>query len=187
MRPNYRHTATPLGSQSVGVVADGALMPGEGTSLRPGDIRTLTCGQVQNDRITLTQAKTGRVQHCPLYPETKALIDRYKASMGVSMMPGVVLVRSRRGRPYQKDRLARDVRIILRAVGVPDAIQLRDLRRTASKERAEAGATEAELASSTGHSIEHGSKILDTYNPRSFEQAKAAQDKRREKALKNVK
>ena len=101
------------------------------TSLRPGDIRALTCGQVQDDRITLTQSKTGRVQHCPLYPETKVLIDRYKASMGVAMLPGVVLVRTRRGRPYQKDRLARDVRIILRAAGVPDAVQLRDLRRTA--------------------------------------------------------
>ena len=112
------------------------------------------------------RSKTGRVQHCPLYPETKALIDRYKDSLGVSVLPGAVLLRTRRGRPYQKTQLARDVRIILRAVGVPDAIQLRDLRRTASKERAEAGATEAELASSTGHSIEHGSKILDTYNPR---------------------
>jgi integrase len=155
------------------------------TSLRPGDIRALTYEQVQDDRITLTQSKTGSVQHCPLYPETKALIDRYKASLGVSMLPGAALVRTRRGRPYKKDRLARDVRIILRAAGVPDAIQLRDLRRTASKERAEAGATEAELASSTGHSIEHGSRILDTYNPRSFEQAKSAQDKRRQKALKN--
>jgi len=61
--------------------------------------------------------------------------------------------------------------------------QLPDLRRIASKERAEAraGATGAELASSTGHSIEHGSKILDTYNSRSFEQAKSAEDKRRKR------
>jgi hypothetical protein len=59
-------------------------------------------------------------------------------------------------------------------------VQLRDLRRTASKERAEAGATEFEIASGTGHSIGYGSKILDVYNPRSFEAAKRAQDKRRE-------
>jgi integrase len=155
------------------------------TSLRPGDIRTLTSEQVREDRITLTQAKTGRVQHCPLYPETKALIGRYTASLGVSGLPGAYVVRTRRGRPYTKDRLARDIRIILRAAGIPDAVQLRDLRRTASKERAEAGATEAELASSTGHSIKRGSEILETYNPRSFEQAQSAQDKRRQKALKN--
>ncbi len=36
----------------------------------------------------------------------------------------------------------------------------------------------AELAASTGHSIERGGQILDTYNPRSFEMAKAAQAKR---------
>lgn len=68
----------------------------------------------------------------------------------------------------------------MRIAGIPDDVQLRDIRRTASKERAEAGATEAELAAGTGHSIERGSQILDVYNPRSYSLAKSAQDKRRQ-------
>ncbi len=148
------------------------------TSLRPGDVRALTCSQVDADRITLVVSKTGRPDAKPIWPETIAIVEKYKAELGIEWMPSAVLIRTRRGRPYTKDRLARDARMIFREAGIPDAVQLRDIRRTASKERAEAGATEAELAASTGHSIERGGQILDTYNPRSFEMAKAAQVKR---------
>ncbi len=55
---------------------------------------------------------------------------------------------------------------------------VRDLRRTASKERADGGASAHELASGSGHSIAKGSEILDVYNPPSFTAAKSAQDKR---------
>ena len=153
------------------------------TSFRPGDTRTLTCEQVITDdgdpRIEQVQDKTDEPHFAPLWPETVALIERYKAEMGIAWVPTATLIRTRRGRPYTKDRLSRDIRIIMRAAGIPDAVQARDLRRTASMERAKADSTEYELASGTGHSFAYGSRMRDTYNPRSFDAAKSAQDKRR--------
>ena len=153
------------------------------TSFRPGDTRTLTCEQVITDdgdpRIEQVQDKTDEPHFAPLWPETVALIERYKAEMGIAWVPTATLIRTRRGRPYTKDRLSRDIRIIMRAAGIPDAVQARDLRRTASMERAKADSTEYELASGTGHSFSYGSRMRDTYNPRSFDAAKRAQDKRR--------
>lgn len=158
------------------------------TSLRPGDVRALTCGHVvayfdsegrTRHRIELVQAKTGRPHMAPLWPETFDLIERYKAERGIAWAPTATLIRTRRGLPYTKDRLARDIRGVLRAAGIPDAVQARDLRRTASMERAKGGSTEYEIASSTGHSFAYGSRMRDTYNPLSFDAAERAQDKRR--------
>ena len=115
----------------------------------------------------------------PLWPETIETIRVYQASRAVVPMASDVLLTTPRGRPFTKDYLAKGVRKILRKAGIADDVQLRDIRRTASKERAEAGATEAELAAGTGHSIERGAQILDVYNPKSYALAHAAQDKRR--------
>ena len=149
------------------------------TGLRPVDIRNLTHAQIEPDRLALIQAKTGKVTHLPLLRETRQAIDDYVAAMALAPLPNAVLLRTRRGRPYTKDYLAKGIRRVLRAAGVPDAVRLSDLRRTASKERAEAGATEAEIAAAGGWSIERGSQILDVYNPRTLELARNAQDKRR--------
>jgi Phage integrase family len=151
------------------------------TSLRPVDIRNLTSGQVKEDRLEIVQAKTGRPAHLPLWPETVQVIRDYLVTVGAVPLANAPLLRTPRGRPYTKDYLAKQVRKVLRKAGIPDGVQLRDIRRTASKERAEAGATEAELAAGTGHSIERGSQILDVYNPRSYTLAKSAQDKRRQR------
>lgn len=96
---------------------------------------------------------------------------------------------TQKGRAYSRHHLAKQVRQVLRQAGVPDSVQLRDLRRTASVERADGGATAYELASGTGHSIGTSQQILDTYNPRSYDAAKSAQEKRKEKKkrTKNVK
>ena len=162
-----------------------AFMIAYDTSLRPGDIRMIRAEQLSSTHIALIQAKTGRPQYAPIWPETYDLIQRYLASTGLEMHPGAILLRTPtthgryRGIAFTKDRLTRDVRKIMDAAGVPKSLQMRDLRRTASVERAEAGATAAELAAGTGHSIEKSQRILDTYNPASFTMAKNAQDKRR--------
>jgi hypothetical protein len=103
------------------------------------------------------------------------------------MHPEAILLRTPtntgryRGVPFSKDRLTKDIRKILDAAGVPKAVQMRDLRRTASVERAEGSATAAELATGIGHSIENSQRILDIYNPARFSMTKNAQDKRRDK------
>jgi len=162
-----------------------ALMIAYDTSLRPGDIRSIKFSQLHQTHIVLEQSKTGRPQHSPIWDETTYdLIERYLAYTGLKMHPGAILLRTPtthgryRGVPFTKYRLSKDIRKILDAAGIPRAVQMRDLRRTASVERAEAGATAAELAAGTDHSIERSQKILDTYNPASYTMTKNAQDKR---------
>ena len=96
------------------------------------------------------------------------------------MTPDAKLIRSRFGRAYKEKNFLEQVRRLMRQAGIPDAYQLRDLRRTAMTERADAGATITEIASSGQHSIKHGYKTADTYIVPSFNRAKSAQDKRRE-------
>ena len=49
-------------------------------------------------------------------------------------MPAALVIRTRRGRPYTKDILAKDIRTVRRLAGLPGDLQLRDLRRTATIE-----------------------------------------------------
>ncbi len=148
------------------------------TSLRPVDIRTLKRHQRDAESLSVVQSKTNKPIRVPLYPETQDIIDFYWCALGVEHHPNAWIVLAPSGRPYSKDLLAKHIRIIRKAAKLPKHLQLRDIRRTASMERAEAGASEHELASGTGHSIDHGSKILDTYNPPSYGAAKRAQEKR---------
>jgi len=148
------------------------------TSLRQGDILALTWEQFDGESLWLKQGKTGKEQRVPLWPETVQMIEATRISSGAIPMKTAPIIRGPHGRRYLSDNFTHRFRDICRAAGVSNDLQFLDIRRTASKERAEAGATEAELAAGTGHSIEHGSQILDTYNPRSYALAKSAQDKR---------
>jgi hypothetical protein len=121
-----------------------------------------------------------------LWSSTVRLLGLYKSKLGAVPLASATVLRTRRGKPYTKDRLTRDVRAVLRKAGIPDELRLSDLRRTASKERAEAGASEAELAAGGGWSIERGAAILDVYNPRTYEMAASAQAKRRNKTRPKV-
>ena len=149
------------------------------TSLRPGDIRALTWQQFDGESLWLEQAKTGNPIRVPLWPETIRAVKAYVKALGIAPLPAAPIVLSRSGKTFSRHHLAKVVRSILRESGIPDDVQLRDLRRTASKERAEVGATAQELASATGHSIGRSAKILDVYNPPSFEAAKKVQERRR--------
>lgn len=149
------------------------------TGLSPVDIRTLTMGQIEGNRIVgVTRAKTGRPVEPKLWPETVDWIGLYHNDLGVASTPAALVVRTRRGRPYMKDRLSRDIRIVLRKAGIPDAVQLRDLRRTATTESAENEATVPEIAAARGWAMATAAKDMDTYVVRSHGLADGAHDKR---------
>lgn len=155
-----------------------AIAIGYDTGLRPVDIRKLTVGEIEGGRVRLTQSKTGKPVELPLWAETTEWIAKYHEGLGIAAMPAALVVRTRRGRPYKKDRLARDVRKILRKAGIPDSVQLRDLRRTATTESAANEATVPELAAARGWAMGTAARNLDTYAVRSFGLAEAAQKKR---------
>ena len=93
-----------------------------------------------------------------------------------------MLFRAPGGRAYNKLRLEKHLRRAMAAAGLPMALHLRDPRRTSNKEAAEAGATEAELAAQTHHSIDRSRRILDTYVPKTLKLARTAKTKRRKNA-----
>lgn len=154
-----------------------AIQIGYDTSLRPSDIRALTWGQFDGESLSLKQQKTEKEQRAPLWPETIAMIE---ASRGDTIpLANAPIIRAPHGRAYKKDNFEHRVRDICRAAGVPDGLQFRDIRRTATTERAEGGATASEQAASTGQSIAHSARILDTYTVTNYAMAQNGQAKRR--------
>ena len=78
-------------------------------------------------------------------------------------MPSALIVRTRRGRPFTKDNLAKDIRQVREKLCIPSELKLADLRRTAWTEMANKGATVPELAASAGWSMDTAAKNMDTY------------------------
>ena len=156
------------------------------TGLRPQDLRALTPRQLLADRVVLAPQKTdhlpGRDQPraFPVWPETFALVQKYLARLGAIIPADQPLLRSVSGRPFtSRHHLAKQIRLVRRAAGLPDDLQLRDLRRTGNVEAALGGASAPQLAARADHSIGRGQAILDVYTPATFEAAKAAQEARR--------
>ena len=100
-------------------------------------------------------------------------------------MPGALIVRTRRGRPFTKDILAKDIRQVREKLGIPSELKLADLRRTAWTEMANKGATVPELAASAGWSMDTAAKNMDTYVVTSGPLADAGHG-RREKNIKGT-
>ena len=154
------------------------------TALREGDVLALTWGQFDGERLVLTQAKTGKTISCPLAPETIEGIEAWRASASVIPLATAPIIRGPHGRPYKKDNFTHRFRDICRAVDVPDDLQFRDLRWTTATELAAAGATAAEIAAVTGHSITRSQRILDTYVRTGEDMARQAQAKRNKRRSK---
>ncbi|MCZ6772747.1 MAG: tyrosine-type recombinase/integrase [Proteobacteria bacterium] len=160
------------------------------TSLRESDILSVpwTGFQTSTDgngmSLFLDQGKTGVPISCPLAPETVAMIEPLRTSGGVIPLASAPIIRGPHGRPYKKDNFTHRFRDICQAAGIPDDLQFRDIRRTVVTEVAAGEGTSAEIASTTGHSIAHSQRILDTYTVTSeamARNAKAKRNKRRPK------
>ena len=122
--------------------------------MSPVDVRTLTVGELQGNRIRRDRTKTSRTVDLELWPETLEWIEAYHKELGIAQMPGALIVRTRRGRPLTKDILAKDIRKVREKLGIPSELKLADLRRTAWTEKANKGATVPELAASAGWSMD---------------------------------
>jgi integrase len=142
------------------------------TAQRPADALAMTWGQVQdrNGRLwlTLRQAKTGELVDVPAHRELEALL---RSAVRRSLM----LVPSPTGLAWAYRNFSRSWDATKAKAGV-EGVQRRDLRRTAMVRMAEAGATTAQIAAVSGHTIDQTSRILDTYIPRRGEVAAGAID-----------
>ena len=145
----------------------------------PGDIYTLVMDQIGSDgRVYKNRGKTSKPFNNTLQPKTLARIKAYHKLIGIMPMPSALIIRTRRGVPYNKDTFSKDFRKIREMLGWPKNIQLIDIRRTVTSEEAAGGATESEIAAGRAWSHKTAAKNMDTYIPLNAELANNARDKR---------
>jgi integrase len=125
------------------------------TGQRQGDLIRLPWSAYDGQWIRLRQSKGGQRVQVPVTQDLKAILDAMPRS-------SPVILTSSAGRPWTSDGLRTSWHRASRAAGLVD-LTFHDLRGTAVTRLAEAGCTEAEIASITGHSVKSVGAILDRY------------------------
>jgi integrase len=138
------------------------------TAQRPSDIRALRWSQYDGKQIALTQIKTDAKVTVPVTEQLKVALDdawRSRSEGKVVQMSsdGPIVAEERSGRAWSRVKFIPTFRRIARAAGVPDDLQFRDLRRTATTHLAEAGCTLHEIASIGGWTVDTVAKMMETY------------------------
>ena len=124
------------------------------TGQRQGDLLKLAWSAYANGRITLKQSKTGARVSIPVGSPLKA------ALYATPKRSTIILVNSD-GNPWTEDGFRSSWAKACRKAGVV-GVTFNDLRGTAVTRLALAGATEAEIAAITGHSLRDVRSILDS-------------------------
>ena len=160
--------ADEIGRSSIGTIA---LLCYE-MCQRPGDMRQLKWGNYKRGVFTFTQEKTKVDMKIDATP---SIIDRLdKLERGVDHQ-FIIMDETGLHVGYDRFKYYKLAREIIKAAGLPEYLQLRDLRRTGATELAEHGCTEDELRSITGH---QGRDILNTYIRPTHKMARNAMKKR---------
>lgn len=177
--PEQVHTAITVGWEKGYHGAAVAIAIMYDTGMSPVDARTLEMGNLDDNKIIDSREKTGVSFSGELWPETMEWIKAYHDMLGIASTPSALVIRTRTGQPYTKDLLAKDIRTVRRLAGLPDDLQARDLRRTATIEEYEGGASEKQVAAARGWSTKTSARMSDVYGPGNFNMAKGAKDARK--------
>lgn len=116
---------------------------------RPGDMRQLTWGMFKGTYFEFEQEKTGVIMSIPASPRLKERLQGLKPKNASS--DDYIVVCEATQKPYDRRLYAKWAAKVRNDAGLPSELQIRDLRRTGATEMAEAGCTEDELRSVTGH------------------------------------
>ncbi|KPL55489.1 integrase [Prosthecomicrobium hirschii] len=125
------------------------------TGQRQGDLLRLTWTAYDGERIKLKQSKTGARVNIPVGAPLKVMLD------ATPRLSTQVLVNSD-GRPWTEGGFRASFRKAQAAAGITD-LTFNDLRGTAVTRLALAEATEAQIATITGHSLRDVRSILDAH------------------------
>ena len=143
-------TADQMGMRSIGTLA----LLCYDLCQRPGDMRQLTWANLGPDPenqaeqlISFEQEKTKTWVEIPPSPRLKERLENAQAS---SNWHDCILYNENTGQPYIRQHMHK-VSDIRSAAKLPKHLQLRDLRRSGATAMAEAGCTNSELRSVTGH------------------------------------
>jgi hypothetical protein len=116
---------------------------------RPGDMRQLTWNSYKDGYFEFEQEKTGTIMSIPASPRLKERMAYIKPEN--ASPSDYIVVCEATGKPYDRRLYAKWAARVRNDAGLPSSLQIRDLRRTGATEMAEAGCTEDELRSVTGH------------------------------------
>jgi integrase len=173
---SFMKSAEELGYPSVGRCA---LMCMEMVQ-RPGDILSLKWGAYdERDRTWhIRQSKRGALVHIPETDRLRIALaaarqlagKRFAGDVGEKLVCPTVT-----GKRWHRRNFTKTARRIARAAGLPDDLQIRDLRRTGATEGASAGATPAELMAVGGWANQAS---IRPYLVQTVEQAATFQSKR---------
>ena len=124
------------------------------TGQREGDLLRLTWSAYDGDTIRLKQSKTGARVSIPVGAPLKAALD------AAQRLSPIILLTSE-AKPWTPDGFRASFAKARAKVGIV-GVTFNDLRGTAVTRLALAGATEAEIATITGHSLRDVRSILDS-------------------------
>ena len=135
-------------------------------ALAPVDTRKLRLNQMVDDgqriRFDIARAKTGRAAMVELCPRATRLVRAYLAILPPDQLPSAMVFRNRSGRPYSKDTLGDDFRMIR---GAGETRTLARMRASAGVEAIGGGASAAALASKLANSLHTNEDLHRAYNP----------------------
>lgn len=141
---------------------------------RPIDCRLLTWSNFQNGNFILSQSKTGSGVNIPATDMLTARLN--KMYSGSNMDPdALIIVCESTGKPYSERLYRKHASKIRELAGLPEELKLSDLRRSGASLLGDAGCTEDEIRSVTGHKSR---QVVSTYVVRSDVMASRAQEKR---------
>jgi integrase len=131
------------------------LLLGLSTGQRQGDLLRLPWSAYDGTHIRLRQSKTGARVVIPVGAPLKAALD-------AATKRSTIMLTNRDGKPWTSDGFRASWRKACAAAGIV-GVTFHDLRGTAVTRLAIAGATEAEIATFTGHSLQSVRAILDRH------------------------
>ncbi len=114
---------------------------------RPGDMRQLRWSDYQNGVFTFVQEKTGTKV---AIPETQAIRERLDSAPRSKKTDTIVFYRGT-GAAYDRRLYSKHAAKVRKAAGIDESLFMSDLRRTGATEMANAGCTDDEMRSVTGH------------------------------------
>jgi len=114
------------------------------TGQRRSDVVRMAWTDVANNAINVVQAKTGARLTIPLHPHLSAVLRAWPRKH-------VVMLTTVFGKPFSTAGYGNMMADAIAAAGLPDRCVLHGVRKAAARRLAEAGCTEKEIASVTGH------------------------------------
>jgi integrase len=132
-----------------------ALLLGLWTGQRQGDLLALPWSAYDGSHIRLQQSKTGARVVIPVGAPLKAALD-------AAQKHSTVMLTNSEGKPWTSDGFRASWRKACASAGIV-GVTFHDLRGTAVTRLALVGATEAEIATLTGHSLQSVRAILDRH------------------------